>query len=896
MKDSRGGEFSTDNMGTIEQGLIGYWKLDESSAGSAAVTRYDPFGPNNLTDKNTVASTTGKVGTAATFAIASTEYLCSDNNFDGTCDDLNADLSTGAVDFTVSAWVNLTTKSGYRRIASKDDGATAEWVLYYDSSSDRFGFGTRNSNESVLDNNGPVSTSTWYYLVGWHDAANDLNCLQINNGTPNCAATAGNEPTDTAGPFYIGSLNPSRGATNNYMDGSIDEVVFWKRILSAQERMDLYNSGSGQTYSGGGGFHGSALGINVLPAVADGFTGKGRNFDGSNDYVSIGSLRNAGSAVKSVEFWTYPTSTTDYFVDLNGSAYVWANAGTVTATGFTTPTIYVNGAVSSTIVANKWQHVAVTTASGLNASAVNIGKTTTNYMAGKIDEVKISDVARTADEIAESYRAGRDHRITKTISSTDLSSQQKIPFYVASDRQGTFLEATIGEGAFQNNENDTNTRALWHLEEQTGTSPYLKDSSGLNNNLTVGSGTTFVQGKFGKARSFNGTSDYLTCTDANCGGTSKLDFPGTGGWSMGAWINTSQSGLGFIVSKDSDVASGRSWNLYINAGSPIYWVAKSGGTGTAVSSSTTLNDSKWHYVVGTYQYVGDGTSLLNLYIDGKLDLSATNAVGPILDGASSVQVGAREYSSSRGFFSGIIDEPFIAATQLSADQVRQAFEIGKRTHPVTIDFKANLLSTDLITGSSDLGFNVDSTAFGASNKGDNLYLGDKVIVKEKVDSTEYIAQGTVTSVNTSTGSVSVSAWDASSTFPTGGFTTNAILFKWQREYFDITGVPLSTQRDAITTITLRPTDTSQGANVWLDDLKSAGSYLTTSPATITSTLNRYIQYRAIFSSSDPAVSASLASITTDYDQGPTGSNMSKVMRHGKWFNSSGILRPYWWAK
>jgi hypothetical protein len=115
------------------------------------------------------------------------------------------------------------------------------------------------------------------------------------------------------------------------------------------------------------------------------------SFDGASDYVTTG---NIGSDIKTVEFWVYPTSTTNYFVDLNGSAYISASAGTVTATGFTSPTIYVNGAVSSTITANSWQHIAVTTATAINASSTNVGKISTNYLAGYIDELRISNSVR----------------------------------------------------------------------------------------------------------------------------------------------------------------------------------------------------------------------------------------------------------------------------------------------------------------------------------------------------------------------------------------------------------------------------------------------------------------------------------------------------------------------
>ena len=41
----------------------------------------------------------------------------------------------------------------------------------------------------------------------------------------------------------MGSEQASR-----YWDGLIDEVGFWKRILTAQEKTNLYNAGAGLAY------------------------------------------------------------------------------------------------------------------------------------------------------------------------------------------------------------------------------------------------------------------------------------------------------------------------------------------------------------------------------------------------------------------------------------------------------------------------------------------------------------------------------------------------------------------------------------------------------------------------------------------------------------------------
>ncbi|MEA3495868.1 MAG: LamG domain-containing protein, partial [Bacteroidota bacterium] len=123
------------------------------------------------------------------------------------------------------------------------------------------------------------------------------------------------------------------------------------------------------------------------------------DFDGTDDYVDIGI---GPSTVQTVELWINPASTSEYCIDLNGSAYIWVSTGTLTATGFTSPTIYVNGVASTAISLNEWQHIAVTTSTGINASNFDIGRKTTDYFDGKIDEVKLWDDVRTKAEIRAS--------------------------------------------------------------------------------------------------------------------------------------------------------------------------------------------------------------------------------------------------------------------------------------------------------------------------------------------------------------------------------------------------------------------------------------------------------------------------------------------------------------
>ncbi len=49
---------------------------------------------------------------------------------------------------------------------------------------------------------------------------------------------------DGAGEFQVGAIS----STSLWWNGSIDEFGFWKRVLTSQERTDLYAAGAGLTY------------------------------------------------------------------------------------------------------------------------------------------------------------------------------------------------------------------------------------------------------------------------------------------------------------------------------------------------------------------------------------------------------------------------------------------------------------------------------------------------------------------------------------------------------------------------------------------------------------------------------------------------------------------------
>ena len=112
--------------------------------------------------------------------------------------------------------------------------------------------------------------------------------------------------------------------------------------------------------------------------IGQGLTGSKGILGDQISFVAGGSIANGNvGSIKTVEFTVLPSTTTEELLDLDGGTHtVEVTAGTITATGFAAPIIYVNGVASTALIAGAKQHVVVTTDTAFVASAFVIGGTT----------------------------------------------------------------------------------------------------------------------------------------------------------------------------------------------------------------------------------------------------------------------------------------------------------------------------------------------------------------------------------------------------------------------------------------------------------------------------------------------------------------------------------------
>lgn len=211
-------------LSTLVTGLVSYWSLDQPSG-----TRADSVGSADLTDNNTVGSDTGKNGNAASFVAANSESLSTTTTF-----------PPSEADFSVSGWIKPTATSGVHIIFASGNGTGAgEWQLWQ-------------GGDFVveLDSGGSVgagaASTDWQHVFLSYTTADKKLAFYCNNVLRNTATGAGTGAYGAGKVFSIG-----KWADGSYCyDGLIDEVGFWSRVLTEDERTELYNSGPGKFYNG----------------------------------------------------------------------------------------------------------------------------------------------------------------------------------------------------------------------------------------------------------------------------------------------------------------------------------------------------------------------------------------------------------------------------------------------------------------------------------------------------------------------------------------------------------------------------------------------------------------------------------------------------------------------
>ena len=118
---------------------------------------------------------------AAYFTAANKEYLTVADN---------ASLSTGDIDFMIGFWMKQADVTAAAGILGKWPGAgNYEYLFNHEGASSlRFYVSNDGTAQVAVLSGNTFSNDTWYFVLGWHDAAANTINIQVNDGTVATAA------------------------------------------------------------------------------------------------------------------------------------------------------------------------------------------------------------------------------------------------------------------------------------------------------------------------------------------------------------------------------------------------------------------------------------------------------------------------------------------------------------------------------------------------------------------------------------------------------------------------------------------------------------------------------------------------------------------------------------
>ncbi|MFH0834625.1 MAG: LamG-like jellyroll fold domain-containing protein, partial [Patescibacteria group bacterium] len=383
----------------ISDGRVAYWKMDNNWK--------DSSGSNDGTANGGVNFASGKFGSAGSFD-GTDDYV-------GVADD-NSLKGMSAI--SVSFWVN---PSESQTTGIVDKNRYSEWNVHLLSNQVRFEGKNVNSDSIRFTSNSTVNLNRWTFVT----VVYENNTKKIYFDGVEQSITIDDNGTGaiyaSTNPIYIGRVHDG-----HYFKGSLDDVAIYNRSLSAAEIAQLYQkdalkfTGDPLAQFGGvlnsdslvgfwkmdGDFTDSFGSLDTTAnggaTTATGRFGSAANLDGLDDYLDIG---DTSQNINSISFWILPENASRDVIDLDGgSHYISLSSGTISATGFTAPKIFVDGYETTKVSNNVWHHIAITTSTAIDANAFKIGKKTT-FFDGKLDEVALFSRQLSASEIATIYAA-----------------------------------------------------------------------------------------------------------------------------------------------------------------------------------------------------------------------------------------------------------------------------------------------------------------------------------------------------------------------------------------------------------------------------------------------------------------------------------------------------------
>lgn len=319
-------------------------------------------------------------------------------------------------------------------------------------------------------------------------------------------------------------------------------------------------------------------------------------FNGTSTVVPIGTPLSSGTDY-TLEAWVYATNTSSAHNIISSSSNVFFITG---------GTLYGGLGGSFTLVSspnfptNVWKHVALTFSDSTNTMTLYINGSQVNQNTN-VTLSYIGEILRIGSHFGTSPVSFWTGRIAQArVYNTALSAANVLTNFNAT--KGSYLVATSGLVLYYN---PVDTASY----PGTGTTLTSLVGSGLNGTMTA---LTYTSPYF----TFNGTTSQVSVAD-----NAALE-PGSGSWSMEAWIRytTIAGKTRTYISKTDNGGVSASWGygLRTNSVTSVTYMEVGNGTSTTTSPSTAVVTDTWYQIVGIFVPGSSGTGTITLYKNGVL--------------------------------------------------------------------------------------------------------------------------------------------------------------------------------------------------------------------------------------------------------------------------------------
>jgi len=225
-----------------------------------------------------------------------------------------------------------------------------------------------------------------------------------------------------------------------------------------------------------------------------------------------------------------------------------------------------------------------------------------------------------------------------------------VPVTVVPCESGKFLYSRICR-EYPENDWRQISNAAGHCCE--GSANTIYDTSGGGNMGSMQNSPARVDGKYGKALSFDGSSNYVSVPNSP-------SLNPTNAITVSYWIKKSDASAGMPISKGT-------WNQFYSFGSNQYSFRVYTSAGNLEQySGVTYNDGNWHMLAATWSNT-DGK--IKIYKDGSLAATSSGSIlGTLNSQTNSLYIGAGPDMGGY-YFKGVIDEVQIYPRALTEQEV-----------------------------------------------------------------------------------------------------------------------------------------------------------------------------------------------------------------------------------